>query len=327
MTAEARATVWPDDLLSAGDLACVALEAALELAASMKREAHRWRGALEGEVLACFFDPQTLGGTATAAAAAERLGMQPVVLPRDELEPGRGELLDDAVHTVSATATALVVHGFPHRALERVAAAATVPVINALSEEHRPCQALADLLTLRERFGRREGLAVAFLGDGGSGAAHSLMEAGARAAMDVRIACPAEHRPSPLIQPGAETFAALHGGRITVTDDVHEAVQGVQAIYTAPWAPPGREAERADRVARLKPYRVDPVLMNLAGPRAVLLHCLPVRRGDEVAPGVVDGPRSVVWQQAANRRPAEQAVIFALVSAAVHRNASSMPCR
>jgi ornithine carbamoyltransferase len=309
-------TGWPDDLLRVGDLTCVSLTELLDLAERMKTDAAAWTAALAGETLACFLDTPTTGVGISTSAAAERLGMLPVTLPRDELVVGSGEPIGDIARAFSTTAAALFTHGVAQRTLREVAAAATVPVINALSDEHRPCQALADLLTLRERFGRLEGLAVAFVGDGADAAAHSIMEGGALAEMDVRVACPPEHRPDRVVEFAATTLADRHGGDVTVTDDPYEAVAGADAVYTTAWVAPGHEAERHTRLAHLRAYQVHPGLMGHAKPRAVFMHSLPARRGEEVAAQVIDGARSIVWDQAANRVPAEQAAIYALISAA-----------
>jgi ornithine carbamoyltransferase len=182
-----------------------------------------------------------------------------------------------------------------------MAAAASVPVINALTDDHHPCQALADVLTLRERFGDLRGLPVAYVGDGNN-VAHSLIEAAALTAIDLRLACPAGYRPDPAIAEGAH-----------VLDDPREAVAGARAVYTDVWVSMGDEAEQR-RMDDLRAYRVDTELMALAAPDAIFLHCLPAHRGQEVAAAVIDGPQSAVWQQAANRLPTEQAVIYALVS-------------
>jgi ornithine carbamoyltransferase len=307
---------WPPDLLCVADLTSSALGELLDLAGRMKADPAGWRDAIAGQSLACFFDPPTTGLVLSVGTAAQRLGMQPIVLPGDELRVGSGEPLRDIARAMSASAAALFVHTFRQRMLKEVAEAATVPVINALSDEHRPCQALADLFTLRAYLGGLEGVALAYVGDAGEGVAHSLMEGGALAAMDIRIACPPEYRPSDPVLRGAEIFASLHGGRVTVTEDPEEAVAGADAVYTSPWVPPGREAEREERLERFRRYRVHPGLMTLAKPRALFMHCLPARRGEEVSGHVMDGARSVVWEQAANRVPTEQAIIYALVTAA-----------
>jgi ornithine carbamoyltransferase len=300
-------------VLAAADLTCVALDALLELASDLRRHADAYDGALAGETLACLHAPPTAGATLPAAVAAQRLGMVSVVLPWEDLQLGDGEPIGDAARALATGAAALLTHAFAHRTLKEIAAGAAVPVINGLSDQHRPCQALADLITLRERFGGLAGMRLAFLGDGCTAIAHSLMEAGALAGMEVRIACPPADRPDLLIEFGARVVAELHGGRVTVTEDPDDAVAGAHAVYTTAWVPPGHEAEHDARVERLRPYRVLPRLMKLADPEAVFMHCLPAHRGEEVSAQVIDGPRSVVEEQAANRVRAEEALIYALV--------------
>jgi ornithine carbamoyltransferase len=305
----------PPHLLCVSDLTCIELAELVDVAECMKADATGYDGALEGQTLVSFMDPPTTGAALAAAIAADRLGMLPLTLPRRELLVGSGESLDDIARGFSVSAAALLTHAVPHRTLKRIAAVAGVPVINGLSDEHRPCQALADLLTLRERFGALGGLVIAFLGDAGTGVAHSLMEAAALAEMEIRVACPPEHRPSRLVQIGAEAAGDRHGGRVTVLDDPRQAVAGAHAVYTAPWVPLGREHEREARRERLRRFHVHPELMTLAARDHVFMHCLPARRGEEVAAMVIDGANSVVWEQVANRVPVHQAAIHALVSA------------
>jgi len=177
-----------------------------------------------------------------------------------------------------------------------------VPVINALTDDHHPCQALADVLTLRERFGELRGLPVAYVGDGNN-VAHSLIEAAALTGIDLRLACPDGYGPDPEIATG--TY---------VTDNPREAVAGARAVYTDVWVSMGDEDERQRRMRDLETFRVTPGLMGLAAGDAIFLHCLPAHRGQEVATAVIDGAHSAVWQQAANRLPTEQAVLYALTT-------------
>ena len=323
----ATAADWPDHLLCVSDLTCIGLAGLLDLAAAMKGAPEGWIQAHPSATLACFYDPPTTGVAISIATAAERLGMMPVVLPRDELEAGDDEPVADIARTVAASAAAIFTHGFAQRTLRRVAAAAGIPVVNASSDLHSPCQALADLLTIRERLGRLTGVAVAFVGDGGDGACHSLMEAGALARMDVRVACPPELPPDPLVAFGASVVARRHEARVTVTDDPYEAVAGAQVVCTSPWVPPGREHEREERHALLHGYQVHPGVMARAAPRALFLHPLPARRGEEASANVLDGHLSLLWQQAANRVPIEQAVVHALLehASATTRDRASAP--
>ena len=307
MAAAPAVSLWPPHLLTAGDLTGAALTDLLALARVMKADPVSRVDNFAGRAVACFYDPPTTGEAVAIGLAATRLGMLPVVLPRAELELGSGEPLGDIARTYSALAVALVADAIAHKTLWAVADAATAPVVNARSDLHRPCQALADLLTLRERFGTLEGLALAFVGNGCDPIAHSLLEAGAIAGMDVRVACPPGLAPEDLIETGARILADRHGGRVTVTSDPNEAVAGADAVYTCAWT-------AADSVPNPLVYQVHPGLMKRAKPRAVFLHCLPARRGQEVSRHVIDGDRSLVWEQVANRVPMLQAILHALVT-------------
>jgi ornithine carbamoyltransferase len=239
-------------------------------------------------------------------AAAHRLGALPIMLRPDELQLGRGEPIADTARVMSSYCAAIVIRTFAQRDVQEMAEAASVPVINALTDDHHPCQALADLLTLRECFGGLEGLQVAYVGDGNN-VAHSLMEAATLAGFELWLACPPGYRPD-------EEIASRAGDAVHVVADPREAVAGAQAVYTDVWVSMGDEEERTRRLADLTAYRVDADLMALAAPEAVFLHCLPAHRGEEVTADVIDGPRSAVWQQAANRLPTEQAVLFSLTT-------------
>jgi ornithine carbamoyltransferase len=289
----------PDHLLRISDLDVTSIHALLDLATAMKTRPHGFVEALRGDTLVCYFEKPSTRTRVSFAAAAERLGMLPLVLRPDELQLGRGETIEDTARTLSGYAAAIAVRTFAQETLERIAAAAKVPVINALTDEHHPCQALADLLTLRERFGRLDGLRVAFVG-AGNNVARSLLDAGTLTGMDVVVASP----------PGYELPS---GGAHTVHDPV-EAVSGAHAVYTDVWVSMGEERERETRLAVFESYRVDDALMASARPDAVFMHCLPAHRGEEVTAEVIDGARSVVWQQAENRLPTEEALVLALVT-------------
>lgn len=243
MTTWTTTTAWPTDLLRIGDLTCISLGELLDLAARIKAEPVGWIEALPGRSLAALFEKPSAGIRVAVEMAAHRLGMLPILLRPDELELDRREPICETARALSHYATALFAGGFAHDTLRQIARAATVPVINAFSDDHDPCQAMADLLTLRECFGRLEGLALAYVGDAGN-VAHSLMEAGALAAMDIRIACPPDCRPALEVQTGAEVLAELHGGTVTVTEDPRAAVAGADAVYTRAWVSRGQEAER-----------------------------------------------------------------------------------
>jgi ornithine carbamoyltransferase len=289
----------PRHFLRSSDLEAGSLAALLDLAEAMRARPHGFVDALRGDTLVCFFEKPSTRTRVSFAAAAERLGMMPLLLRPDELQLGRGETIEDTARTLSGYAAAIVVRTFTHETVERLAEAATVPVVNALTDEHHPCQALADLLTLRERFGQLEGLRVAFVG-AGNNVATSLVEAGALAGVEVVVASPPGYEPS---LPTAHVVA-----------DPLEAVAGADAVYTDVWVSMGEDEERAERLTAFEPYRVDARLMAAARPDAVFMHCLPAHRGEEVTAEVLDGPQSIVWRQAENRLPTEEALVLALVT-------------
>jgi ornithine carbamoyltransferase len=307
-------TVTPArSFLRVADLDQSELFALLDLAAVMREDVTAWRYRLDGQTLACYFTKPSTRTRVSFEAAAWRLGMLPVMLRPDELQLGRGEPLEDTARVLSRYAAAIVVRTFAQRDLDALAAAASVPVVNALTDDHHPCQALADLLTIRDRFGTLEGRTVAYLGDGNN-VAHSLMEAAALAGMHVLVATPGGFQPDPTVTANAALVARQHGGSVHLTDDPLVAVRGAHAVYTDVWVSMGQDAEREQRLAALEPYRVDETLIGEADDRAIFLHCLPAHRGEEVEAAVIDGPASAVWDQAANRLPTEQAVLHALIT-------------
>jgi ornithine carbamoyltransferase len=293
-------------LLRVADLPPAELTALLDLAAGMKADHRGWLGALPDASVACYFAKPSTRTRVSFEAAVHRLGALPIMLRPDELQLGRGEPIADTARVLSSYCAAIVIRTFAQSDVEEMAAAASVPVINALTDDHHPCQALADLLTLRERFGRLEGLRVAYIGDGNN-VAHSLMEAAAAVGFELSIACPPGYLPDAEITRSA-------GPAVHIFEDPRDAVAGAHAVYTDVWVSMGDEQERGDRMADLAAYRVDERLMALASRDAIFLHCLPAHRGEEVAAAVIDGPRSAVWQQAANRLPTEQAVLYALAT-------------
>jgi ornithine carbamoyltransferase len=284
-------------LLKVSDLDSSEFERLLDSAEAFKEQPDAHADALRGQTVAMFFEKPSTRTRSSFAAAAYRLGGLPLSLRPDELQLGRGEPIGDTARVLSAYMSAIIIRTFAQTELEEVAAAADVPVINALSDSHHPLQALADMLTLRERFGRLDGLKLAYVGDGNN-VANSLIEAGALTGVEVVVACP------PGYEPGIAGAAVTH--------DPTEAVDGAHAIYTDVWVSMGEDAERDRRLGDLSRYQVNAALLDLAAPDAIFLHCLPAHRGEEVTAEVIDGPRSAVWQQAANRLPTEQALLYAL---------------
>ena len=296
-------TTEPRHLLRVSDLSPDQLQRLLRLAADMKADPLGWREAQAGKVLACFFSKPSTRTRVSLEAAAQRLGMLPLMLRPDELQLGRGEPISDTGRVLSGYVDAITIRTYTQSDVDELAAAASVPVINALTDDHHPCQALADLLTIQERFGDLEGLRLAYLGDGNN-VAHSLMEAGALAGMEVVVSTPYGYGPH------AEIQVATHA---TLEADPLAAVRGAQIVYTDVWVSMGQDAERGERLAALAPYQVSTAIMDAACRNAIFMHCLPAHRGEEVTAEVIDGPRSVVFQQAANRLPTEQALIHTLI--------------
>jgi ornithine carbamoyltransferase len=309
-TATGRA--HPTSLLRISELDVHELNQLLVLAEHMKQLPHAYRDAHRGKALGCYFSKPSTRTRVSLESAAARLGLTPIMLRPDELQLGRGEPISDTAAVLSGYLAAMTIRTFEQAEVEQFAAHSTVPVINALTDDHHPCQALADLLTLQERgdlFGRR----LAYVGDGNN-VAHSLMEAGALVGMHVSVACPTGYRPDPLVVAAAQTVASEHGGRVEVVEDPYEAVSGADAVYTDVWVSMGDEEEREQRLGDLAPYRVTPELMAAASSEAVFMHCLPAHRGQEVDATVIDGRQSVVIRQAHNRLPTEQALIHTLIT-------------
>jgi ornithine carbamoyltransferase len=292
------------------DLAPATLTELLELAETMKEAPAHYENALHGHSIACIFEKPSTRTRVSFAAAAARLGATPIALTPQELQLGRGESIADTARSLSGYVDAIVIRTFAQETVEELARWASVPVVNALSNEHHPCQALADLLTIKEAFGDLAGRRVAFIGDGGDNVAHSLLEAGALAGMDVMIACPREYAPDPRVLHGARACVEDTGVELQVVHDPAIAVAGAHVVYADVWASMGEESERDVRRRALAPYQVTEELMALAQPGAIFLHCLPAKRGEEVAASVIDGPQSAVWRQSANRLPTEEALLL-----------------
>jgi ornithine carbamoyltransferase len=293
-----------DDDLTAAEQAAV-----LDLAARMK--ADRWaHQPLAGpKSVAVLFDKQSLRTRLSFAAGIADLGGNPMVVDSGGTHFGRGESLVDAGRVMSRYASAIVVRTYGDERLAELAAGATVPVVNALTDGFHPCQLLADLLTIRERLGGTAGRTLAYLGDAGNNMSHSYLLAGALAGMHVRVAGPAGHEPSPEIVARATELAARSGGSVTVLTDPHSAAAGADVLATDAWTSMGQEADGLDRVTPFLPYQLNKDLLALAAPGAIVLHCLPAHRGEEITDEVLDGPQSAAFDQAENRLHAQKALL------------------
>ena len=301
------------DFLRTADLAHDDLIHLLELAEQFKRDRGLHRDALRGEIVVLYFAKPSTRTYLSFEAAVARLGGVPAIVGPQELQLGRGETIEDTARVVSRYAAAFVIRTFADDDVRSVAEHASIPVVNALTDRHHPCQSLADLLTIREGYGHFAGRKLAYVGDGNN-VAHSLLEAAALAGMDISVATPSGHAPSPEVVERAEGLAEASGAYLEVTTDPHVAVKDADVVYTDVWLSMGdADAERSERRHALEPYRVTAALLGEASADVRFMHCLPAHRGDEVTAEVIDGPRSVVFDQAENRLPTAQAVLYALV--------------
>ncbi len=290
------------------------LEHVLDLADKLKAD-RRLRDDLRGRSIGMIFEKPSTRTRVSFQVAITELGADAVVLSASELQLGRGETVEDTARVLSRYLHALVVRTFAQSRLEALAKAGNIPVINALSDLAHPCQALADLQTIRERKGRLAGLKLAYLGDGNN-VAHSLLEGGAMTGMRVAIGCPPGYSPQPQIVEKAKAVVASTGGEVLVTADPLEAARDADVVYTDVWASMGHDAERDARMLLFRPYQVGYHVIDAARPDAIVMHCLPAHRDEEVAADILDGPRSVVWDQAENRLHTQKALLAFLLAGA-----------
>jgi ornithine carbamoyltransferase len=264
---------------------------------------------LRGRTLAMVFQKPSNRTRVSFEVGMYQLGGHALHLSPEEIQIGKRETPSDTGRVLARYIDAIMVRTFDHEDLEELAGAADVPVINGLSDTHHPCQALADLMTVREEFGMLEGTKIAYVGDGNN-VAHSLAIACALTGAELTIAHPEGHGPEEEIVELADSLGAAP----RLTEDPAEAVQDANAVYTDVWASMGQEAEAEDRKQEFAPYQVDEGLMDLAARDAIFLHCLPAHRGEEVTAEVIDGPRSRVFDQAENRLHAQKALLYLLMS-------------
>lgn len=304
--------------LSVTDFSRAETEALLDRAAALKAEWHAGgKGThsglpMQGKTLALVFEKPSLRTRVAFEAGMTQLGGHPSYLSANDIDMGGRESVPDVARNLSRWVQAIAARVFKHSTVETLARYATVPVINALCDIEHPCQALADMLTLRERFGRTQGLKLAYVGDGNN-VCNSLMLLGATLGVSVAVASPPDYRPAPEFVERAEKLAADHDAAITITSSPTEAVSGADAVYTDVWASMGQEHEAARRRPAFQPYQVTAELLGHADPRAVAMHCLPAHRGEEVTAEVADGPRSVIFEQAENRLHVQKALVLTLL--------------
>jgi ornithine carbamoyltransferase len=285
------------------------LLALLDLAQNLKSSPGRFAKALAGRYLTLLFEKPSLRTRLTFELAIKQLGGDCVVQtgPIGDREP-----LKDVARNLDRWTNAIVARVFSQNTIDDLAHWSSIPVINALSDRFHPCQALADVFTLQERFGDVRGLKLAFVGDGNN-VAHSLMLSALRLGMSFSLATPAGYEPDAGIVAQAEALAAVGGGRLVITNDAPQAVAGAQAVYTDVWASMGQEDEKEKRLRDFAPYQVNAALFEQAAPEAIFLHCLPAKRGQEVLDEVIESDHSAVFDQAENRLHVQKALLLMLL--------------
>jgi ornithine carbamoyltransferase len=309
LTAHSIMKTTASDLLRDLDLSDDELLYLLDLAAEVKRAPRDYARALDGKSIALLFEKPSLRTRLTFELAIKQLGGGSVLV---EGPVGGREPLKDVARNLDRWVNGVVARVFSQNTVDELARWSSVPVINALSDLYHPCQALADVQTVRERFGDLKGLKLAFIGDGNN-VAHSLMLTSLRLGMDFAIACPPGYTPDPDIVAQAEGLATVFGSSILVTHNPGDAMAGAHAVYTDVWASMGQEQEAVERRRVFREYQVNEDLFAGARPDAVFMHCLPAKRGEEVTDPVIESRRSVVFEQAENRLHAQKALLLMML--------------
>ena len=303
------------DLCSIGDLSVDEMAAIMELAHAVKAQPQAFSHALDARQMVLFFEKASLRTRLTFEAGINTLGGNAIFVDQTQSPLGERESLPDMAHNIERWMSVIVLRTYSHETITEMAACSKVPVINALSDLEHPCQAIADFLTLEERFGSAEGLHFAYVGDGNN-VCHSLMLSAAQLGSHCYVATPKAFMPKLDITHKAIEICEQTGGTLTLLNDPVKAVTGADAVYTDVCTSMGFEHEAARRAPLFKPYQVNEALMSHAQPHAVFMHCLPAHRNVEVTDAVLDGPQSLVFHQAENRLHAQKAILLALLGAA-----------
>jgi ornithine carbamoyltransferase len=314
---------WCPDVVSTRDLGPEGVHAVLNLAPVMKSRTADFRQALIGRQMVMFFEKPSLRTRLTFEAGMAGLGGTAMFVDQRHERLDARETLSDVAHNLERWVDVIVLRTFSQKTIVDMAKYSSVPVINALSDIEHPCQALADYLTLRERFGDLKEVSLAYVGDGNN-VAHSLLLTAACLGSSIRVATPAGYEPSAEIVAEARKIAEGTGAQIQLTSDPHEAVAGADAVYTDAWVSMGQEEETQRREKIFPPYQVNAELMAEAAPHAVFMHCLPAHRGLEVTDEVMDSPQSLIFEQAENRLHVQKAILYLLLGGGDRRPARSV---
>ncbi|MDA8171601.1 MAG: ornithine carbamoyltransferase [Nitrospiraceae bacterium] len=299
------------DFLTLSDFDEAWITGLLDRAIEMKNAPGSSGCPLMGKSIGLIFEKASTRTRVSFEAAIYQLGAHSVYMNPNEIQLGRGETVADTAKVLSSYLDCIIIRTFAHERVEEFAANSSVPVINGLTDRHHPCQTLADLMTMLEQKGRLEGLKVAYIGDGNN-VANSLIEGASLMKMDLSIACPEGYEPDPLILEKAMGSAR---GEIVVLRDPREAAGRADVIYTDVWVSMGQEQKAGDKKSRFRNYQINEVLLACAKPDAIVMHCLPAHRGEEITSSVMDGPRSAIFGQAANRLHTGKALLERLLTA------------
>lgn len=300
------------DLISVQDFTPGEIEHVIDLARAMKASPSDFRGALAGKQMVLFFEKPSLRTRLTFESAIASLGGTSFFVDQTSSRLGARESLSDVAHNLERWVDVIVLRTFSHATVTEMAAYASIPVINALSDHEHPCQALADFLTLKEKFGDFNKIRLAYVGDGNN-VAHSLMLTAASVGAMITVSTPVGYEPDAKVTALAKTIALKNGGSVQVITDPVAAVTGADAVYTDVWASMGQESEAAARSSIFAAYQVNAALMSHAAPHAIFMHCLPAHRGDEVTADVIDSSSSVVFDEAENRLHIQKAILYMLL--------------
>jgi ornithine carbamoyltransferase len=298
------------DFLTIADLSSDEIRSLIERAERLKSGEDRNRCSLMGMSIGLLFEKASTRTRVSFETGIYQLGGQAVTLHTGELQMGRGETIGDTAKTLSRYLNAIVIRTYEHSRLEEFSSCASIPVINGLSNHHHPCQVLADLMTMQEKKGKLKGLRLAFVGDGNN-VANSLIEAASKMEINLVMACPEGYEPDPDVLERARDEAK---SEIIVLRDPKEAAGRADVVYTDVWVSMGQEKEGEERKRRFSPYQVNEALLSCAKNDAIVLHCLPAHRGEEITDEVMDGPRSAVFDQAENRLHSQKALLEFLLT-------------
>jgi len=303
------------DLLAISDLTLQNVESILKRSAILKQMQKQGviHQPLRGKSLGMIFEKSSTRTRVSFEVGMFQLGGQALFLSSDATQLGRGEPVADTARTLSRYLDGIMIRTFSQSMVEELAKFASIPVINGLTDLHHPCQALADLFTIQEKKGRLKGLKLVYVGDGNN-VAHSLIEACVKTGMHISLACPAGYTPNEAILQAARQDAGLTNAKIEITPDPYQAMINADVVYTDVWTSMGQEKEQAKRLKAFKGFEVNHALLKVANSAAIVMHCLPAHRGEEISADVIDGPQSVIFDQAENRLHAQKAILEMLLS-------------